>query len=363
MPGRMRPRGQVGPRAAGRAAGNGPRANQPGNRSLLDVIFGRDAAPISEVATRNADSSLLEDDAPTQAVAVTPDVEAPAAAPAAQGPAGPAASDVPGLTGEVYEEHVANVADLRDTLTSSQRDELASFKANYEANKGRYQTVASQAGVPVALVAAIHWRESSGDFSTYLHQGDPLGKKAVHVPKDIPLFTVWEEAAVHALTMSDKQKVHDDLGMTEDTRDAASMATYAEFYNGLGYHNGGHESPYVYSGTDEYSGGKYVRDGVFSASTKDKQLGVMAMVGAVGGMNEQIKPIDWSVVLHGKTTLKRGSEGALVEELQRRLAAKGFPAGDDGDFGPTVENAVKKFQKSVHIEADGQVGSGTASLL
>lgn len=30
-------------------------------------------------------------------------------------------------------------------------------------------------GVPARPIAALHWRESSGNFNTYLHQGAPLG--------------------------------------------------------------------------------------------------------------------------------------------------------------------------------------------
>ena len=38
--------------------------------------------------------------------------------------------------------------------------------------------------VPAPLIAALHMRESSGKFNTYLHQGDPLGKPAVKVLSD-----------------------------------------------------------------------------------------------------------------------------------------------------------------------------------
>ena len=59
---------------------------------------------------------------------------------------------------------------------------------------------------------------------------------------------------------------------------SAGKYHYAEFYNGLGYHQRGVPSSYVWSGTDQYKSGKYVADGKYSASTKDTQLGVMAMM-------------------------------------------------------------------------------------
>ncbi|MBK9366595.1 MAG: hypothetical protein IPN01_09755 [Deltaproteobacteria bacterium] len=158
---------------------------------------------------------------------------------------------------------------------------MAAFKKHWEANKARYAAVAAKTGVPANLIAALHWRESSGNFGTYLHQGDPLGKPAVNWPNNIPVFHKWEDAAIHALGM--KGKLAKDLGMASNTTDMAAMATYAEHYNGLGYANKGKPSPYVYSGTDQYDKGKYVRDGVYDPNTKDKQLGVVAMIKSIGG--------------------------------------------------------------------------------
>src|SRR5690349_873223 len=49
-------------------------------------------------------------------------------------------------------------------------------------------------------------------------------------------------------------------------------------------------------------------------------------------------------------TLRLGSKGAAVVELQKKLAAKGFsPGAADGDFGAKTLAAVKAFQKSRHL--------------
>jgi peptidoglycan hydrolase-like protein with peptidoglycan-binding domain len=62
----------------------------------------------------------------------------------------------------------------------------------------------------------------------------------------------------------------------------------------------------------------------------------------------------------GRPVLRRGASGAAVLELQTRLAAIGFsPGGADGDFGPQTDAAVKAFQRSRGILADGIVGSQT----
>lgn len=57
-------------------------------------------------------------------------------------------------------------------------------------------------------------------------------------------------------------------------------------------------------------------------------------------------------------TLKLGSKGASVKELQKLLGLK-----VDGDFGPKTENAVKNFQKNHNLTEDGIVGSKTWQLL
>ena len=130
--------------------------------------------------------------------------------------------------------------------------------------------------MPAPLIAAIHYRESSSNFNTYLHQGDPLGRPAVHHPANIPIFHRWEDAAVHAL--ESKSWLRDQLGMNASTDDLRSIATYAEAYNGLGYFNRGLTSPYVYAGTNLYGGGRYVADGVFDSNSWDRRPGVVSLV-------------------------------------------------------------------------------------
>jgi lysozyme family protein len=177
---------------------------------------------------------------------------------------------------KVYDANVKRVENAKLKPTAAQNNDLKAFYKNWEKNRARYQTVAAKTGIPAELIAALHFRESSGNFGTYLHQGDKLGKPAVHVPEDIPLFHTWEPAAEHALKM--KSSLKTNLNLTENTTDLAALATYAEYYNGLGYYNRGKPSPYVWSGTDQYNRGKYTSDGNYSRLVKDKQLGVIAMV-------------------------------------------------------------------------------------
>ncbi len=59
-------------------------------------------------------------------------------------------------------------------------------------------------------------------------------------------------------------------------------------------------------------------------------------------------------------TLKKGSQGQAVTDLQEALETLGFSVGAvDGVFGAATERAVREFQSSVGIDVDGIVGPVT----
>ncbi len=63
-------------------------------------------------------------------------------------------------------------------------------------------------------------------------------------------------------------------------------------------------------------------------------------------------------------TLKPGASGPQTKRLQRALASLGFSPGKvDGTYGPATTTAVQKFQRSVHLTADGVVGPKTLAAL
>ncbi|WP_270619869.1 C40 family peptidase [Paenibacillus macerans] len=164
----------------------------------------------------------------------------------------------------------------KDLSNKDVMNSLKKFQQHYSKYKQRYVSVSQKTGVPPELIAAIHWREGSGDFSKYLHNGDPLGKKTVNVPKGI-FFTEWEDAAIHALNL--KKYVRDTVGIDGSSKDIAKMMTFAEYYNGLGYINHKVNSVYVFSGTNIPLEGKYYKDRVFTyGPVVDKNPGVAIML-------------------------------------------------------------------------------------
>lgn len=65
-----------------------------------------------------------------------------------------------------------------------------------------------------------------------------------------------------------------------------------------------------------------------------------------------------------RKTIRRGSKGADVLYLQKRLVAKGYYIGEiDSDFGKQTENAVKAYQDEHGLVTDGIVGAKTWASL
>ncbi|MDI1265888.1 MAG: hypothetical protein PS018_21810 [bacterium] len=148
--------------------------------------------------------------------------------------------------------------------------------------KARYQAVTSKTGVPWAVIAVIHERECSQDWTGALAQGDPWNKVSVHVPAGRGPFRSWEEAAIDAL-------VHcAPYAARNKDWSVGRLLTKLEEYNGLGYAARGRPSPYVWSGTDQYKSGKYVRDGVYDANVVDGQLGCAGLLMAMMALDPTI---------------------------------------------------------------------------
>lgn len=150
------------------------------------------------------------------------------------------------------------------------------------ASKARYVAVSGTTGVPWFVIAVIHEREASQDFSKSLAQGDRWDRVSTHVPKGRGPFMSWKDAAEDALINCAPRAAR-----WKDWTAGGTM-TLLEQYNGLGYANKGLPSPYVWSGTDQYVKGKYVADGVFDAETVDRQLGCAGLILAMKALDPSV---------------------------------------------------------------------------
>jgi lysozyme family protein len=132
-------------------------------------------------------------------------------------------------------------------------------------------------GVPAPVVFALHYREADNDTTCSPAQGDPLTHKSVHVPKgripgQNPPYT-FLEAAEDAYYSPELDHLD-----ANNWSEIGAILWNCETFNGLGYFHRGLVSPYVWSGTQHYSRGKYVADGRFDPTAVDKQLGCAAVL-------------------------------------------------------------------------------------
>lgn len=177
-----------------------------------------------------------------------------------------------------YNHHTENVSSITTVDEKGFAWDVNYFNKKYNENIETYEAIAEEVGLPKELVAALHYRESGCDFDSYMHNGDPLGQVTTHVPKGI-YFETFEESAIDALTGFEEYR--DRYGLSADSSDLSSMMSFGERYNGMGYFNKGRTNPYLYSGTDAYTTGKYVADGVYDGNFKDKQPGIYLLINSV----------------------------------------------------------------------------------
>lgn len=214
------------------------------------------------------------------------------------------------------------------------------------AAKQRYLTVSAKTGIPWPFIAVTHERESGQNWSRSLAQGDPWNAVSVHIPSGRGPFNSWEEAAYDALVNCAPHAARNkdwSLG---------GLLTLLEQYNGLGYASRGLPSPYIWSGTDQYKQGKYVRDGVFDPSVVDAQLGCAGLIMAMMQLDPSIKFDDAPPV----------RDGIWLQASLNKLGANP-PLEVDGIVGAATRNAVRAFQLGQGLVVDGLVGPATFAAL
>jgi len=174
-------------------------------------------------------------------------------------------------------------------------------------NKPIYQQVEAITNVPWQFIAVVHILEANGNFNGHLANGDSLNGRTYHVPAGrIPHLSppyTFLQGAQDALAYE---------GLTQVTDWALPHAAYLlERYNGMAYHSKGINSPYLWSGTNNYSVGKYVADGVYDAGAVSQQLGAMALLSRIVALDLSPTQITASSTkLTGVTATQ--SAGAIV---------------------------------------------------
>jgi lysozyme family protein len=198
--------------------------------------------------------------------------------------------------------------------------------------KARYLAVSAKTGVPWPFIAVAHERECSQDWTGGLAQGDPWNRVSVHVPAGRGPFKSWEDAAIDALV-----NCAPHAARNKDWSVGGTL-TMLERYNGLGYLARGRPSPYIWSGTDQYVSGKYVRDGVYDPGVVDSQLGCAGLLMAMMALDPTIQFV-------GTTTSSVKSAGARKSVPVQRPAAPSMANPSKGSIGGFVASVLAAIFK------------------
>ncbi len=185
------------------------------------------------------------------------------------------------MTAQQQREQLYSTLDIRQQITKGNLVLVANVPAIIERkvktmvmNKYRYVDVAHRfvnPGLKWWLVALIHEMECTQNFKCYLGNGQPLDRKTTIVPAGRGPFSSFEEGAVDALKLQRADEITDwSIG---------NVLYFLEGYNGYGYskyHN--INSPYLWSGSNHYSSGKYVSDGKYDPSAVSQQIGIALLM-------------------------------------------------------------------------------------
>lgn len=247
------------------------------------------------------------------------------------------------------------------TLKQTRLSTINSTAKRLVAAKARYQAVEKVTGVPWWWIAATHEREASQSWSASLAQGDPWNRVSTHVPRGRGPFPSWEAAAIDALKI-------DGVSNVKDWRLEKALF-YWEAFNGWGYYSHGIPSPYVWGATSVQKPGKYVADGVWSLAV-DQQLGTAAMLKAMMALDPSIKPIRENAAVGPLDPAPEDPPQEVtftgvkwVQDTLNKVMVPSPALVVDGSYGTKTRAAVREFQATHSLAADGIVGGATTVAL
>lgn len=240
----------------------------------------------------------------------------------------------------------------QQALINAQTDSIIAAKA-------RYQGVSQPLGVPWCVTGVLHSMEAGLRFDRHLHNGDPLTARTVLVPRGRPAsgappFT-WEDSATDALRF-EKYDSWADWSVP-------GILFKWELYNGWGYrkHHPDVKSPYLWSMTNHYLSGKYVADGVWSATAKSRQVGAAALLRRLaerGAMDAAsftaTLPLEKvaKAIEQGKPAMRFQPQAESPRGVELQKFLNGFPGiflREDGKLGPRSSDAMQQvFGQRLH---------------
>ncbi len=255
---------------------------------------------------------------------------------------------MPALTNKLREEYQTMFDSC--AIHEHRLEEIEMIVKKIEVNMASYNMIEAATDVPWFVVAVLHNMESGLNFNAHMHNGDPLNARTVQVPKGrpiegIPPFT-FTESAIDAMK---HKKFH-----THTSWLIPEILYRIELYNGFGYRKHKIFSPYLWSGSNHYTKGKYVADGAFSPTAVSKQIGAivllrrMAEKGLIQFQSDTLKDKEYLNLVRFDPV----NYNPHAEELQHYLnTLPGIYLLPDGKAGRKTSAAFKKVF-GVYLKGD-----------
>jgi len=136
-------------------------------------------------------------------------------------------------------------------------------------NRSRYKSISFKFPNPIQWyhIALLHELECTQNFNCYLGNGQRWDKRTTIVPKNRGPFKSFEEGAIDAIK-------YDKLNEIIDWSSGNTLYIL-EGFNGYGYALYRNiNSPYLWSGSNHYTSGKYIADSVYSSKAVSTQIGI-----------------------------------------------------------------------------------------
>lgn len=249
---------------------------------------------------------------------------------------------MPNLTPQLRAEY----QNLFDTcvVRPERKSEVETAVSSLLQNQSRYQAVSDLTDVPWYIIAVIHNMESTRSFKGHLHNGDPLTARTVQVPAGRPVTGnppfKWEDSAVDAL-------VFEKFDRVEDWTLAGSLF-HLEGFNGFGSRSRGINSPYLWSFSNQYTRGKFVKDGVFDPNAVSQQIGVAVLLKRMA---------DQAAI-----QIPTGLQPSTAVEIKAAGAAVPFSNSKKTIQATRLQKLLNRFPAiSIKLTADGVPGGNTSS--
>jgi len=246
-------------------------------------------------------------------------------------------------------------------------------------NLGVYVAACEGTEIPPAFIGALELRESDCDPTRALGQGDRWDRVSVNVPRGKGPFASRLDAMRYYIH-------YDGLDQASAPWSMEYACWKGEAWNGFGPRAHGRPTGYLWAATTIYDkpwgqGGKYPSDGVWSSSTYDEQLGIVPVLQRIGqlrpdlAIGSALATVDAPPIVPAPASPPIGiSSRQLIDATDvdsvKALQAMLNDAKDtpdplivDGSYGRRTRAAVRAYQASHGLAADGLAGPLTLKAL